>query len=67
MAYPEIRTAPPPGFAALASTLARRWRARSAAGRARRALRGLSDASLRDIGLERHQIEPLAPEWRWPL
>ncbi|MCB1375241.1 MAG: DUF1127 domain-containing protein [Rhodobacteraceae bacterium] len=67
MAYPEIRTAPDPGPAALASVLFRRWRAWSSARRARRALRGLSDASLRDIGLERHQIEPAAPEWRWPL
>ena len=67
MAYPEIRTAPSPGPVALASALARRWRAWSMARRARRALRGLSDASLRDIGLERHQIEPAAPEWRWPL
>jgi uncharacterized protein YjiS (DUF1127 family) len=67
MTYPAIRTTPAPGLAALAAALYRRWRARQEARRTRHVLHGLSDASLRDIGLRRHQLDPVAPEFRWPL
>ena len=67
MAYPTIRTAPIPGPAALPGALFRRCRAWLEARRTRHILRGLSDASLRDIGLERHRIEQMAPVFRWPL
>jgi len=67
MTYPAIRTTPAPGLAALATALCRRWRSWQEARRTRHVLHTLSDASLRDIGLQRHQIEPVAPEFRWPL